>query len=54
MKEGLWPNSNVLVYQVEKGSTVLVGFCQLDANLGISRKRQSQLRNVSVRFSVSP
>ena len=35
MKEGLWPNSNVLVCQVENGSVVLVGFCQLDTNLGI-------------------
>lgn len=29
MKEGLWPNSNVLVCQVEKGSIVLVGFVNL-------------------------
>lgn len=34
----------MLVCQVEKGSIVLVGFCQFDTNLGLSRKRQSQFR----------
>ena len=43
-RKGYGFTSDVFMYHVDKGSIVLVGFCELDIKLDISEKKESLLK----------
>lgn len=52
-KRQLWFNSDVFVCRVDKGSIVLVGFCQFDPNIPNIPGKKSQVKNLCWAVDIS-